>query len=423
MNNKRNMDTLSEQTDEPPKQMTDDMRGSARCRRLSQRASSVGESATLAVAAEMKRMQAQGINVVSFSTGEPDFPTPAIIKRAGIAAIEQNRTYYTQSEGIPELRRAVAAKFTRDNGMPTDPSQVLISAGGKHSLFNALMAIVGEGDEVILQAPYWTSYPELVRLAEGRPVILRTTPGQRYKITPERLRDAITPRTRAVMLNSPSNPSGVMYTPEELGALAEVIAAAGIYVISDELYEKIIYGQIPHFSIGSLPELRDLAITVNGVSKAFSMTGWRIGYMRGPEDVIAAAARIQSQMTSNPTSISQYAALSALTEITDEVDAMVAAFGRRRELIAGLISEIPDLSFPYPDGSFYLFVDVHAYFCDRAPDDVALAQYLLREHHVATVPGSAFGDADAIRLSYACSEKDIVEGTARIRKGLAMLRE
>ncbi len=370
----------------------------------------------------MKRMQSEGIDIISFSTGEPDFPTPDVIKRAALAAIESNFTRYTQSEGIPELRRAAAGKFARDNAIPTDPSQVLISVGGKHSIFNALMAIVDEGDEVIVPAPYWTSYPELVRLVDGIPVILPTTAATRYKLSAEALRAAITPQTRAIILNSPSNPTGVMYSRTELEELAGVIAEAGIYVISDELYEKIIYDHNVHFSIGSIPALAELAVTVNGVSKAFSMTGWRIGYMRGPKDVIAAAARMQSQVTSNPPSISQKAALAALTEITDEVDVMVAAFARRRDLISSLVSEIPDVSFPHPDGAFYLFVDIRSYLCERTPDSVALASYLLREHHVATVPGAAFGDINAIRLSYACSERDIIEGVARLRRGLEELR-
>lgn len=409
------MDTLADNADDASKQ-------TAGSRRLSGRASAVGESATLAVAAEAKRMQADGIHIISFSTGEPDFPTPDVVKQAAIAAIEANFTRYTQSEGIPELRKAVAEKFTRENNIPTLPSEVLVSAGGKHSIFNALMATVDEGDEVILQAPYWTSYPELVRLAGGVPVVLPTTPQQRYKIDADRVRAAITPRTRAIILNSPSNPTGVMYSPDELRAIAGVIAEAGIYVISDELYEKIVYDGNVHFSIGSIPELRDLAITVNGVSKAFAMTGWRIGYMRGPLDVIGAASRMQSQVTSNPASISQRAALAALTQVDGEVERMVAAFSRRRDLISGLVSEIPDLSFPHPDGAFYLFVDISAYLCERVPDDMALASYLLREHHIATVPGSAFGDPTAIRLSYACSESDIIEGVARIRRGLGDLR-
>jgi aspartate aminotransferase len=389
--------------------------------RLSRRSLAVSESATLAVAARMKQLQAEGIDIVSFSTGEPDFPTPDVIKRAAIAAIENNFTRYTQSEGIPELRKAAARKFETENGIPTNPEQVLISVGGKHSIFNALMSIVDEGDEVILPAPFWTSYPELVRLAGGTPVVIRTGPEKRYKITAGQLRAAITNRTRAIIINSPSNPTGVMYSREELEEFAAVIAEAGIFVISDELYEKIVYDNNRHFSIGSLPALADLAITINGVSKAFSMTGWRIGYMRGPKDVIAAAARMQSQVTSNPASISQMAALSALTQITSEVDIMVSSFEKRRNLIVELLHDTPRITFPRPDGAFYLFVDVRDYFSDRTPNSAALAKYLLEEHHIATVPGSAFGDDNAIRLSYACSERDIIEGVKRLKRGFGEL--
>lgn len=389
--------------------------------RLSRRSLAVSESATLAVAARMKQLQAEGIDIVSFSTGEPDFPTPDVIKRAAIAAIENNFTRYTQSEGIPELRKAAAGKFETENGIPTDPAQVLISVGGKHSIFNALMSIVDEGDEVILPAPYWTSYPELVRLAGGTPVVIRTSPEKRYKITAGQLRAAITEKTRAIIINSPSNPTGVMYSREELEEFAAVIAEAGIFVISDELYEKIVYDDNRHFSIGSVPSLADLAITVNGVSKAFSMTGWRIGYMRGPKDVIAAAARMQSQVTSNPASISQMAALSALTQITSEVDIMVSSFQKRRNLIVELLHDTPRITFPRPDGAFYLFLDVRDYFSDRTPNSASLAKYLLEEHHIATVPGSAFGDDNAIRLSYACSERDIIEGVKRLKRGFGEL--
>ncbi len=387
-------------------------------KRLSRRSLNVNESTTLAIAAQAKKMQAEGIRVVSLSTGEPDFPTPEVVKRAAIAAIERNFTKYTQSEGTPELRRAVAEKFNRENGVPAAPESVLISAGGKHSIFNAMMAIAEAGDEVIIPCPYWVSYPEIVKLAEAKPVLMPTSRDDHYKITPEQLRQTITPRTRALFLNSPSNPTGVMYTPEELEALAEVIAEAGIYVISDELYEKIIYDGRRHFSIGSLPALKDLAITVNGVSKAYSMTGWRIGYMTGPADVMAAAGRIQSQVTSNPTSISQAAALAAITVTTDEVATMVAAFARRRDLVLSLLDQIPGLRYARPDGAFYVFIDVSGHYTDQVRDSAELATRLLCEHHVATVPGSAFGDDRAIRISYACSEDDIRAGIARIAEGL-----
>ncbi|HVZ39572.1 MAG TPA: pyridoxal phosphate-dependent aminotransferase [Candidatus Kapabacteria bacterium] len=388
-------------------------------RRLSRRANAIGESTTLAIAAEAKRMQADGIHVVSFSTGEPDFPTPELVKRAGIEAIENNFTRYVQAEGIPELRRAVAEKFQSLNDIQTDPQHVLISAGGKQSLANALLAVVDDGDEVLLPTPYWTSYPDLVRIAGGVPVLLKTTVHDRYKITPAQIQAAITPRTRAIILNSPSNPTGVMYTREEIEAIGRVIANAGIYVISDELYERIVFDGRRHFSIGSMPELRDLAVTVNGVSKAYSMTGWRIGYMCGPADVIAAATRLQSQMTSHPSTISMKAAYAALTQVTEEVEMMRAAFQRRRDLISGLMQDIPGISFPHPDGAFYLFVDISSHLGERFAADTDLARHLLQEHHIATVPGSAFGDAAAIRLSYACSDDDIVEGVARIRRGLS----
>lgn len=391
-------------------------------RRLSKRARSISESTTLAIAAETKRMQTEGIHVVSFATGEPDFPTPDLIRQAGIRAIEQNFTRYTQSEGIPELRAAIARKFERDNGIHVEPTQTLVSVGGKHSIYNALSAILDEGDEVIIPAPYWTSYPEMVRLVGGVPVIVETGSETRYKITPEMLRAHITPQSRAVILNSPSNPTGVMYSESELRELGHVIADAGLYVISDELYEKIVYDGNIHFSIGSMPELRDLAITVNGVSKAFSMTGWRIGYMCGPHDVMGAAARIQSQTTSNPTSISQKAALEALTGADDVVVWMSSKFRERRDLIGGLLREIEGVDFPYPDGAFYIFLKVDSLYGPEVPDSTTLASRLLKEHRVATVPGIAFGDDSTIRLSYACSEEDIVEGMSRLRHGLEALR-
>jgi aspartate/methionine/tyrosine aminotransferase len=391
-------------------------------RRLSRCSQAIHESATLAVAARAKQMQSEGIHIISLSTGEPDFPTPDVVKRAAVAAIEKNFTHYTQAEGIPELRKAVAEKFTRENGMPTTSSEVLISVGGKHSIFNVMMALLDPGDEVIIPSPYWVSYPEITCLLGAIPVPLPTTVEARYKITPDQLRNAITPRSRLIIINSPSNPTGVMYSQSELEALGEIIAEAGLYVISDELYEKIIYDGNRHFSIGSMPELRDLAITVNGVSKAYSMTGWRIGFMRGPQDIIAAAARVQGQSTSNPTSISQKAALAALTQTRGEVAEMVAAFERRRDLIVELLGAIPGISFPRPDGAFYIFMDVSSYFCEHTPDSSALARYLLEEHHVATVAGEPFGDSSALRLSYAASEDDIREGVARLKRGLEKLR-
>lgn len=394
-------------------------------RRLSKRATSINEAVTLAIAAEAKRMQAAGIPVISLSTGEPDFPTPQRIKQAAFDAINQNFTKYTQAEGIPELRNVVAEKFTTENGIPTEAHQVLVSSGGKHCLFNALAAIVDDGDEVLIPSPYWTSYPEMVTLVGGVPVLVEASYESGYRITPDQLRAAITPRTRAMIINSPTNPTGVVYSRQELEAFADVIAEAGIYVLSDELYEKITYDGNQHVSIGSFPQLRQLALTINGVSKAFSMTGWRIGYMCGPADVIAAAGKIQGQSASNPVSVSQRAALAALTtpEVADDVRQMAEAFVRRRDLIVELLREIPDVKFHVPGGAFYIFLNVEKFYSSQIPNSAALANYLLREHLVATVPGSGFGDDHAIRLSYACSESDIREAVKRIGEGLRSLAE
>lgn len=389
-------------------------------RRLSQRASLINEAVTLAIAAEAKRMQTAGIPVISLSTGEPDFPTPQRIKQAAFDAINANFTKYTQAEGIPELRKAVAEKFTAENDIPTEAHQVLISCGGKHCLFNALAAIIDDGDEVLIPSPYWTSYPEMVKLVGGVPVLVEADYESGYRMTADQLRAAITPRTRAMIINSPTNPTGVIYSRQEMEAFAGVIAEAGIYVLSDELYEKITYDGNQHVSIGSFPELRQLALTINGVSKAFSMTGWRIGYMCGPADVIAAAGKIQGQSASNPVSVSQRAALAALTipEVATDVRQMAEAFTRRRNLIVELLREIPGVDFHVPGGAFYIFLNVERFYNDQISNSAMLANYLLREHLVATVPGSGFGDDRAIRLSYACSETDILEAVKRIGEGL-----
>lgn len=390
--------------------------------RLAARMKRIKPASTLAVAARTAQMRREGKDVVSFSTGEPDFDTPEVISRAGIEAITSGFTHYTDASGIVELREAVAQKFSLENGIPATAKNVLVSAGGKHSFFNAMMAILDPGDEVIIPAPYWISYPEMVTLLGGTPVPIRTTAQERYKITADRLRAAMTPKTKAIIINSPSNPTGVMYTPDELREFAEIAAEADVFLISDELYEKIVYGDVPHFSIGSIPELHSRAITINGVSKAYAMTGWRIGYMTGPEDVIAAAAAAQSQTTSNPSSISQKAALVALKEGEPDVIRMREEFRKRRELMGSLLREIPDITFPEPDGAFYYFIDVGSYLAGPVDTCDKLAEYLLTEHLTAFVAGSAFGDEKGIRLSYACSETDIRKGMERIAEGLAKLR-
>jgi len=388
---------------------------------LSALASRIAESTTLAIAGRARRMQSEGCDVVSLGMGEPDFPTPDVVKRAAIRAIEENHTHYTQPNGIPELRAAVARKFERDNGVAATAESVLVSVGGKHSIANAMLALIDMGDEVLIPAPYWTSYPELVLLADGKPIIVDTRQSG-YDLPVELLRAAVTQRTRALMLNSPSNPSGVMLGRERLEEIAAFAVEHNLVVISDELYEKIVYDNNEHVSIASLPGMAERTVTVNGVSKAFSMTGWRIGFATGPRPIIDAMARIQSQITSNPTSISQYAALAALTEITTEVDEMVAAFGRRRTLISELVGAIPDTSFPTPQGAFYLLVDVSSYLGGRVADDVALANHLLEHHFVSTVPGSAFGAPGTLRLSYASSESDLRKAAGRIAEGLREIR-
>lgn len=391
-------------------------------RRLADRMKRVKPASTLAIAARTREMRRDGKDVVSFSTGEPDFDTPEIIGNAGIDAIRSGFTHYTDASGIPELREAIAEKFIRENGVRTTPKNVLVSAGGKHSFFNAMIAILDPGDEVVIPAPYWISYPEMVTLLGGTPVVLATEAEERYKITPERLRKAITPRTKAIVINSPSNPTGVMYTPDELREFGGIAAEAGVFLISDELYEKIVYGDVPHFSVGSIPELADYAITINGVSKAYAMTGWRIGYMTGPPDVIAAAAAAQSQTTSNPCSISQVAALAALRDGEAEATRMREEFRKRRELTGSMLREIPDIAFPEPDGAFYYFIDVSKYLNGPVDTCEKLAEYLLVEHLVAFVPGSAFGDERGMRLSYACCEEDIRKGLTRFAEGMLKLR-
>ena len=390
-------------------------------RRLSQRASEIRPAPTLAIASRARRMRLEGIDVVSFSTGEPDFDTPESIAAAGIEAIRSGFTHYTDATGIPELRAAVARKFVEENGVPSTAETVMVSSGGKHAIFNVLAAIVDPGDNVIVQSPYWVSYPSLVSILGGTPRILDTTFESGYRMTPEQLRSAIDERTRCIILNSPSNPTGVMYSPDELRTFAEIAREHGCYILSDELYEKIVYGTVEHFSVGSIEGLSDLVITVNGVSKAWAMTGWRIGYATGPADVIRAAGAIQSQTTSNPTSISQVAALAALTDGVDEAERLRQAFERRRGLVLEEMRDIEGFRFVPPDGAFYVYADISRLLGDRFSGSVDFSEYLLVDHAVAVVPGLAFGNDSGIRISYACSDEDIRKGMQRIREGVQRL--
>lgn len=389
--------------------------------RLARRATAIKESATLAIASQAKQMAATGIDVISLGTGEPDFPTPHVAKQAAIDAIAANFTHYTQSDGIPLLREAIATKFGNDNNIETTAARVIVTTGGKYALHATLLALVDNNDEVLIPAPYWTSYPELVLIAGGVPVIVPTSRVSRYKVAVEDLAAACTKRTRALIINSPSNPTGVMYSRDELESIGRWARDMGIVVISDELYERIVYDGSTHFSIGSMPELANLAVTVNGVSKAYSMTGWRIGYLTGPQEIVAAVGRIQSQATSNPCSISQMAALAALTRADDDARAMSMAFRQRRDLAVQAARDIPDVSFPIPDGAFYLLIDISNYLRHREIDDVEASRRILARHHVAVVPGTAFGAPGTIRISYACSDQEIVEGLRRVGIGLREL--
>jgi aspartate aminotransferase len=394
---------------------------------ISKKVAKLEESQTQAFAARARKMRSEGIDVVSLTAGEPDFPTPQLIKDAAIKAINENFTKYTSNQGIPELLHAITHKFQNDNNLKFETSQILVSCGAKHSVYNALQALCDEGDEVIVPAPYWVSYPEMVKLVDATPVIVQTSEDNHFKMTPAQLRRAITKKTKALILCSPSNPTGAVYTPEEVFQIAEVVAKTGIYVISDEIYEKIIYDGYQHVSIGSFEPIRDQVVTVNGVSKVFSMTGWRIGYMGARKDIVQAAEKIQSQMTSNASSISQKAALAALTnDLSGEVQAMVREFDRRRKFLLGEMDKIKGLKYIYPRGSFTLFVNIKPFLKAKVnshtlttSDDVVM--YFLNEHNVAMVPGSSFGAPHWMRLSYACSMEDLQKAVRRLHNGFAEL--
>ncbi len=394
---------------------------------LSKKVAQAEASQTLALTALAKKMKSEGIDVVSLTAGEPDFPTPQHIKDAAIKAIEENFTKYTINAGIPELRAAIAEKLKRDNNVHVDASQVLVSNGAKHSIYNALQAICNKGDEVIIPAPYWVSYPEMVKLVDAVPVIIKTTEKTDFKISIPQLKKAITKKTKALILCSPSNPTGSVYSPEELQAIGEVIKKTGIYVIADEIYEKVIYDGMKHFSLGSIPAIKELVITVNGVSKAYSMTGWRIGFLAATKSIVDAAEKVQSQVTSGPNSIAQKAAYAAFAGSDDEVMKMTAEFKRRRDYIYSALTAIPGITSTKPHGAFYLFPNVSAFFRKsyngvKIKDCDDIAQFLIKEAKVVTVPGSGFGAKNNIRLSYACSMQELEKASARMKDALAKLK-
>ena len=400
---------------------------------LSNRLQRLAPSATLAMSQKSSEMKAQGIDVINMSVGEPDFNTPEHIKQAAKMAIDENYSRYSPVPGYPELRQAIARKLERENQLHYLPSEILVSNGAKQSVCNVVMALVNPGEEVIIPAPYWVSYPQMALLAGGEPVIVEATFEQNFKMTPEQLEAAITPKTRLVILCSPSNPTGSVYNKEELRALAEVILKhEDVFVLADEIYEHINYvGH--HESIAQFPGMKERAIIVNGVSKAYAMTGWRIGYIAGPEWIVKGCNKLQGQYTSGPCSVSQKAAEFAYTQSQACVEQMRQAFERRRNLIVELAQQIPGLEVNVPEGAFYLFPKCSSFYGSSLRDNGAvvrtinnstdLAMYLLEEAHVATVGGDAFGDPDCFRMSYATSDDNIREALRRIKVALAKLQK
>ena len=394
---------------------------------LSNRLNRLAPSATLAMSQKSSEMKAQGVDVINLSVGEPDFNTPDHIKEAAKKAIEDNFSRYSPVPGYPELRKAIVAKLKNENGLDYSMSEILVSNGAKQSVCNTVMALVNDGEEVIIPAPYWVSYPQMVKLAGGTPVIVNAGFDLDFKMTPEQLEAAITPKTRMLILCSPSNPTGSVYSKEELEALAEVIKRhEGLYVLADEIYEHINYvGH--HESIAQFPGMKERSIIVNGVSKAYAMTGWRIGFIAAPEWIVKGCNKLQGQYTSGPCSVSQKAAEAAYTTSQECVETMRKAFERRRDLIVSLAKEIPGLEVNCPQGAFYLFPKCSSFYGKsyegrKIETSTDLAMFLLEEGHVATVGGDAFGDPECFRMSYATSDDNIREAMRRIKETLAKLK-
>ncbi len=380
---------------------------------LAHRSTILTPSLTLGIDSKAKAMKSEGIDVCSFAAGEPDFDTPEHIKAACVAAIQSGFTKYTPSSGVPELRQAISDKFKADNGLDYKPSQIVVSNGAKHSCLNAILACVGEGDEVIIPAPFWLSYPEMVRLAGGEPVIVQTKEENGWKMSADEFQDAMTPRTKMVILNSPGNPTGAVYTREELEAIGEVAMGEDILILSDEIYEKLVYDDVKHVSIASLSkELYDLTITINGFSKSYAMTGWRLGYLGAPEHIAKAVDAIQSHSTSGCTSFAQKGALAALKGDQTPVEDMRAEFDIRRQYMTSRLASMPKVTVVAPEGAFYVLANISGF----GLNSTNFADRLLSKHHVAVVPGIAFGDDRTIRFSYATSLDIIKKGLDRFEE-------
>jgi len=395
---------------------------------ISKRAMSLAPSETLAMAAKARELKASGVDVISFATGEPDFDTPAFIKAAARKALDDGITKYTPSAGIPELREAIKAKLKKDNGLDYAKEEICVTCGAKQAIYNALQVLLDEGDEAIVVAPYWVSYPEQVRLAGGTPVVIRTSAENSFKLTPRELEEAITPKTRAIILNTPSNPTGSAYSREELAKLGDILAQHGVAIISDEIYEKLVYGGFRHVSVAAAcPAAKDVTITINGVSKAYAMTGWRMGYAAGPREVISKMTTLLGQQITGIPGFVQRACVEAMTGPQEEIENMRKEFAARRDMMLERMLSIQDIACHVPEGAFYLLPNVEAYLGrDHGGRKIAganeLASYLLEEAHIATVSGDPFGIPGHIRFSYAASRQNIEEGTRRLKDALLKLK-
>ncbi|MEM9541728.1 MAG: pyridoxal phosphate-dependent aminotransferase [Cyanobacteria bacterium P01_E01_bin.42] len=386
--------------------------------KLAQRVTKVPASMTLAISAKAKAMKTEGLDVCSFSAGEPDFDTPEHIKEAAKKALDEGKTRYGPAAGEPKLREAIAKKLQTDNRLNYEGKNIIVTNGGKQSLFNMMMAAIDIGDEVIIPVPYWVSYPEMVKLAGGIPVLVPTEASNGYKITPAQLREAITPKTKLFAFNSPSNPTGMVYSPGEIRALAEVIVEKDLWVVSDEIYEKILYDGAEHLSFGAVsPEVFARTITSNGFAKSYAMTGWRVGYAAGPVELIQAMTRIQGHSTSNVCTFAQYGAIAALEGPQDPLQVMRDAFTERRRFILDRIAAIEPLTCPQPEGAFYVYINIEK----TGMDSLEFCNLLLDRHYVAAVPGIAFGSEGEIRMSYATDLASIEKGLERLEKFVSSL--
>lgn len=386
---------------------------------LNRTVAAIAPSATLAISSKAAELKAKGVAVCAFAAGEPDFNTPDCIKCACEQALAQNKTRYVAAAGLPELREAICEKLARENQVHYEPSQVVVANGGKPALAQVFQTLINPGDEVIIPTPFWLSYPEMVKVAGGVPVFVETRVESGFLMSPEQLEAAITPRTVAVVINSPSNPTGMMYSPEQLKALGTVALKHDLWMVSDEIYEKMVYGGVPQVSMASFgPEFYDHTITVNGFSKTFAMTGWRLGYAAAPKPFAKALASLQSHLASAPNTFAQWGAVAALKEAAPDVAKMVAAFTQRRDRIYQLVSAIEGIKCPKPEGAFYVFPNIASF----GLDSLTFATRLLEEEHVAVVPGIAFGNDRCVRLSYACSMENIEEGLARFARFCERIR-